>query len=300
MGRSGSWFAVLLLLCLAPAAQAGAQSAQFRYQLGDFKVTALLDGTIDLGPGAYKGLPQDEIKALIGHSTVLKETGVETAVNAYLVDTGAHHILVDAGNASCYGWKLGGLEESLRAAGYKPDQIDTILITHLHGDHVCGLVKDGKPLFAKATVYAAEEEAAYWLDPQREGGTAAQARQSLAVYGKAFRTFRAGEQLLPGLTIVPAHGHTPGHTAYLFQSQGQALLAFGDIVHCGPVQFAHPEVSVVSDVDPAAAIASRQALFAKYADSDVLIAGSHLNFPGIGHLRKDGTGYVWLPLSAGK
>lgn len=300
MGRSGLWFAVLLLLGLTPAAEAGAQSAQFRYQLGDYKVTALLDGTIDLGIGAYKGLPQEAIKALAEKSGSLKGTDVETAVNAYLIDTGTHRILVDAGNASCYGWKLGGLEQSLRNAGYAPDQIDTILITHFHGDHVCGLVKDGKPLFAKATLYAANEEAAYWLDPQREGGTAAQARQSLAVYGKAFRTFHAGEQILPEVTIIPAHGHTPGHTAYLFQSKGHALLVFGDIVHCGPVQFAHPEVTVGSDINAAEALASRQALFAKYADSSVLIAGSHLAFPGLGHIRKDGAGYVWVPLSAGK
>ena len=267
----------------------------FRYAVGDFMVTALQDGTIDLPTGAYRGLPADQIQALSARAFVLSANGVPTSVNAYLVDTGAHRILVDAGNADCYGWKLGGLSANLRAAGYAPKDIDIVVLTHLHGDHICGLVADGKRLFPKAVVWAAAEEAAYWLDPNNKT-TPPQVRPAVALYGKDFRTFKAGGAIAPGLTIVPTHGHTPGHTAFLFESKGASLLVWGDIVHNHFVQFAHPEASVMSDVDAAQAVATRQALFAKLAVDNTAVAGAHLPFPGIGRLRQDGSGYQFVPI----
>jgi glyoxylase-like metal-dependent hydrolase (beta-lactamase superfamily II) len=101
------------------------------------------------------------------------------------------------------------------------------------------------------------------------------------------------------MTIVPAPGHTPGHTAFRFESKGAALLVFGDIVHNSFVQFAHPEVSVMSDTDRAQAIATRQELFAKAAAENTPVAGAHVPFPGIGLLRKDGNGYVFVPVEFG-
>jgi glyoxylase-like metal-dependent hydrolase (beta-lactamase superfamily II) len=298
MKRSGLLIAFCLIV-LAPAALADAAPGYARTTVGAFKVTALRDGSIDLVLDAYKGLPAAEIKALAERSGELKSSGLPTSVNAYLVDTGAHKILVDAGNAHCYGWALGGLEGNLRAAGYRPEQIDLVLLTHLHGDHVCGLVQDGKKLFPNATIYAAQEEADAWLeDAPQTDITAKQARETLALYGKAFHTFHTGAQLAPGVTIVPAHGHTAGHTAYRFRSKGQSLLVWGDIVHCPPVQFLHPEVSVRSDTAPAEAIATRQALFAQTAKDDTLVAGAHLPFPGLGHLRREGDGYAWVALPA--
>jgi glyoxylase-like metal-dependent hydrolase (beta-lactamase superfamily II) len=267
----------------------------FRYALGDFMVTALQDGSIDLPASAYQGLRADKIEALTKRAFALSANGVPTSVNAYLIDTGAHHILVDAGNADCYGWKLGGLTANLKAAGYEPKDIDIVVLTHLHGDHVCGLAAGGNRLFPKATVWAAAEEAAYWLD-EKNKATPPKARAALALYGKDFRTFKPSDAIAPGMTIVPAHGHTPGHTAFLFESKGAALLVFGDIVHNHFVQFAHPEVSVMSDANRAEAIATRQTIFAKAAADNTAVAGGHLPFPGIGRLIKDGDGYVFAPV----
>lgn len=291
----------IYIVCLALAVGAAAPRAEqapgyFRYAVGDFIVTALQDGTIDLKTGSYQGLPPEQVNALIARSFLLKTTGVQTSVNAYLVDTGAHRILVDAGNANCYGWKLGGLSANLRSAGYTPDEIDIIVLTHLHGDHVCGLATaDGKRLFPKATVWAAEEEVQYWQNDKR----APFVQTAMALYGTAFRTFKSGDTIAPGMRIVPAHGHTPGHTAFLFESGNASFLAWGDIVHCPPVQFLHPEVSIGSDFDRKEAVATRQALFERLAKDGTLIAGSHLSFPGIGHIRKDGDGYVWVPVEFG-
>jgi glyoxylase-like metal-dependent hydrolase (beta-lactamase superfamily II) len=294
-------FCLTLGLMLLPM-QAGRHDTQapgwFRYAVGDFRVTALQDGMIDLPPGGFSGLPAEQIQALSARSFSISEKGVPTSVNAYLVDTGTHRVLMDAGNADCYGWKLGGLAANLKAAGYAPGDVDIVVLTHLHGDHVCGLAANGKRLFPNATVWAAANEAAYWLDPANTA-TPKAARAALALYGKQFHTFKPGEAIAPGLTIVPTPGHTPGHTSFLVVSKGAALLVWGDIVHNFFVQFAHPEVSVMSDYDKAAAVATRQALFAKLAAENTAVAGAHLPFPGIGRLRADGAGYVFVPVAFG-
>jgi glyoxylase-like metal-dependent hydrolase (beta-lactamase superfamily II) len=286
----------LLFALPSPAGRHDTQApGWFRYAVGDFTVTALQDGIINLPPGGFKGIPAEQIQTLSERAFSYSAKGVPTSVNAYLVDTGAHRILVDAGNADCYGWKLGGLAANLKASGYTPDNIDIVVLTHLHGDHVCGLVEGGKKLFPKAVVWADAKETAYWLDAQNKA-TPAGARTAVALYGKDFRTFKPGDAIAPGMTIVPTPGHTPGHTAFRFESKGAVLLMFGDIVHNPFVQFAYPEVSVMSDFDRAQAIATRQALFAKAAAENTAVAGSHVAFPGIGRLRKDGTGYVFVPV----
>ncbi len=286
------------LLFALPSA-AGSHDTQvpgwFRYAVGDFTVTALQDGEINLPPSSFQGIPADQIQALSARAFSYSDKGVPTSVNAYLVDTGAHRILVDAGNAECYGWKLGALAANLKASGYAPNDIDIIVLTHMHGDHVCGLVENGKKLFPKASVWADAKEAAYWLDDKNKA-TPAGARAAVALYGKDFHTFKPGDVIAAGMTIVPAPGHTPGHTAFRFESKGAVLLVFGDIVHNSFVQFAHPDVSVMSDTDRVQAIATRQALFAKVAAENTPVAGAHVPFPGIGRLRKDGNGYVFVPV----
>lgn len=294
---------LLLALPLYAARHNTQVAGWYRYALGDVLVTALQDGTVDLPTNGLHGLPADEIEALAAQGFVGDGKNMLTSFNSYLVDTGTHRILVDAGNADCYGWKLGGLAANLQAAGYAPEDIDIIVLTHLHGDHVCGLEHQGKRVFPKAVVWAAQEEAAYWLDAKIEAAAPpmarsnfAQVRKATAVYGKDFRTFKAGNMIVPGMTIVPVHGHTPGQTAFLFESKGRKLLIWGDIVHCHLVQFAHPEVSIGSDNDPAEAIATRKALFAKLAEDGTAIAGAHLPFPGIGKVRKNGNGYAFAPV----
>jgi glyoxylase-like metal-dependent hydrolase (beta-lactamase superfamily II) len=286
-------------LLFALPSSAGGHDTQvpgwFRYTVGDFTVTALQDGVIALPPGGFQGIAAEQIQALSARAFSFSDKGVPTSVNAYLVDTGAHRILVDAGNADCYGWKLGALAANLKASGYAPNDIDIVVLTHLHGDHICGLIENGKKLFPKAAVWADAKEATNWLDDKNKS-TPAGARAAVALYGKDFHTFKPGDVIASGMTIVPAPGHTPGHTAFRFESKGASLLAFGDIVHNSFVQFAHPEVSVMSDTDRAQAIATRQELFAKAAAENTVLAGSHVPFPGIIRLRKDGNGYVFVPV----
>ena len=279
----------------------------YRTEVGAFEVTALFDGFFITNPGGLKGIAPADIAPLFERAFTGDGKRVVLSVNAFLVHTGDHLVLVDTGTAQCFGPGLGKVPGNLAASGYKPEDIDTVLITHAHGDHYCGLkTADGRRAYPNATVWLAEEEAAYWLSEKVAAAQPADARDAFdharkvfALYQAdgAFRTFKSGETILPGVTAIGAHGHTPGHTTFLFQSQGQSFLAVGDIVHVHEVQFARPDVVEVFDNDAKAAVAARQALFAQLAANRWEIGAAHLPFPGIGHLRRDGAAYAFVPLS---
>lgn len=279
----------------------------YRTMVGAFEVTALFDGFIIGDSGSLKGIKPAALPPLFARAFTGDGKKVVLSVNAFLVHTGDHLVLVDTGTAQCFGPGLGQISVNLAAAGYKAEDVDTILLTHAHGDHYCGLASaDGKRAYPNATVWLAEEEAAYWLSesvaasqPKDQQQSFANARKVFALYqtAGAFRTFKSGEAILPGVTAIGAHGHTPGHTTFLFQSQGQNFLAVGDILHVHEVQFTHPEVVEPYDADPKAAVAVRKELFAKLSANRWEIGAAHLPFPGIGHLRKDGTAYVFVPLA---
>lgn len=302
--------AALLAGGASPAlATAPAQTAQapgfHRMALGDFIVTALYDGYVDLDPAILSGASAQDIQALLASMFVPVEPGMQTAVNGYVVQNGKQVVLVDTGAGPCMGPTAGGLAGNLRAAGFQPEQVDAVLLTHLHPDHACGLLTpEGAALFPNADVYAARAETDFWLS----AAVAAQApadvqpffkmsRDAAAPYqatGK-FLTYQPGEALLPGVRAVPTPGHTPGHTSYLFTSGRQSLLVWGDIVHSHAVQFARPEVAIEFDVDSAQAVASRKKIFAEAVRGQLWVAGAHLPFPGLGHVRADGQGYAWVP-----
>jgi glyoxylase-like metal-dependent hydrolase (beta-lactamase superfamily II) len=180
------------------------------------------------------------------------------------------------------------------------------MITHMHGDHVCGLSANGVRLYPNATVYVAEEEVAYWLSPPNTPNGPTEKRKDNARSGVgpyqaagAFKTFKPGAVLFPGVTAMDTRGHTPGHISYLFESGGQAFLAMGDIVHVQAVQFAHPEVTIDYDTDQKAALPARMALFPTLVQKRWMFGATHLQFPGMGHIRKDGKAYTYVPVEYG-
>ncbi|GLK88018.1 MBL fold metallo-hydrolase [Pseudomonas turukhanskensis] len=311
-------FAPLLVLgaSLAPLAAQATPPAQLKTQapgyqrlaVGDYEVTALFDGYNDLGPTLLKGLSQKEIHALLARKNITG-AGVQTAFNAFLINTGKNLVLVDTGAGHCIGATAGGLPAAIRAAGYSPEQVDTILLTHMHLDHVCGLVDDkGAAVFANAVVYAAQAEADFWLSksnlekaPEEAKGYFKIAQNSTAPYVTAGRlkTFGLGEAPLAGVSTVNLAGHTPGSTGYQFTSNGQSILFMGDIIHSFAVQFAHPEVSIGFDNDSSKAIAARKKLFTQVAHDNIWVAAAHLPFPAIGHIRVEGKGFAWVPVEYG-
>jgi glyoxylase-like metal-dependent hydrolase (beta-lactamase superfamily II) len=199
------------------------------------------------------------------------------------------------------------LVRSLRSAGYTPEEVDLVLVTHLHADHVGGLTtQDGKRIFPNAEVYVAKAESDFWLSPEiaarapKDAQRFFQSAQAIAapyIEAGKWHTFSGSEPIVDGMQLVPLPGHTPGHTGYEFSSKGQKILFWGDIVHAQRVQLQHPEVTVVFDIDPIAAAATRNQLLPKLAREDVVIAGPHMLFPGLGRLHREGSGYSWTPVA---
>jgi glyoxylase-like metal-dependent hydrolase (beta-lactamase superfamily II) len=200
--------------------------------------------------------------------------------------------------------------QNMKAAGYEPDQVDMVLITHMHPDHIGGLSDAaGKPIFQKAQVVVSQLESDFWMSQKVADAAPAQAqsrfkmaRDIAAPYqaGGQWKTFVKDTELVPGIKPVTAVGHTPGHTAFAVESEGQKLLIWGDLVHAHAVQFAKPGVSIDFDVDQKQAVETRLRIMKEVAAGKSLVAGMHLPFPGIGHVRADGEdSYSWVPIVFG-
>jgi len=277
----------------------------YRTMIGDFEVTALNDGIFGIETKLLQHTSQKEIEKGMDAAFVAKGDKVPTSVNAFLVNTGTQLVLIDTGVAKAFGPTLGFAIENLKAAGYDPAQVDVVLITHMHGDHVNGLVTaDGKMVFPNAQVMVTKPEAGFWMNKEQEAKAPEgmkpffkMANGAAAPYVAAgkWKTFEPNAEPVPGIKAM-ATGHTPGHTSYVVESKGQKLIVLGDVIHVGAVQFGNPDVSIGYDVDDKTAIASRKKLFADAAKNKTLLAGAHLAFPGLGHVRAQGKGYTWVPV----
>jgi glyoxylase-like metal-dependent hydrolase (beta-lactamase superfamily II) len=304
--------AAITLMGFTSLAQAEAPKVQtqvpgyYRMMLGQFEITALYDGAIELDTKLLHNTTTTELNKLLARMFV-GNPKMQTAVNAYLINTGKNLVLVDAGAAKLFGPGLGFILQNMKAAGYDPSQVDTVVITHLHPDHVGGITTaDGTPLFPKAKILVAKEDNDFWLSqktadasPEAMQPFFKMARDAAAPYlkGNQWQSFSEGSVLVPGIQAVKANGHTPGHTAFAVESEGQKLLIWGDLVHAHAVQFARPDVSIEFDIDQKQAIATRKSIFKTMAISKSLVAGMHLPFPGIGHVRWDGKeSYSWVPI----
>ncbi|HEU4842921.1 MAG TPA: MBL fold metallo-hydrolase [Burkholderiaceae bacterium] len=287
----------------APLAKAAAPG-YFRFMLGSFEVTALSDGTVDLPVEQLLSEKPAATRAALARAYLA--TPLETSVNAYLINTGSKLVLIDTGAAGLFGPTLGKLLVNLKAAGYDAAQVDEVYLSHLHPDHVGGLLAGGAAAFPNALVRADRRDTDFWLSqakmdqaPAASKGFFQGAMGALQPYqatGK-LQPFAGKTELTPGISAVPNYGHTPGHTVYAVTSEGKTLLLIGDMIHVGAVQFDKPGVTIAYDSDRQGAAAARQAVFGQAARDGVMIGASHLAFPGLGHLRASGKGYVWLPLN---
>lgn len=281
----------------------------FRYMVGDFEVTALYDGYLSIGTPIYQAfspLSKQELDDLISGQfrPMMADGGVQTAVSAYLINTGKNLILLDAGSGNVFDDKVGKLVESLRAAGYKPEQVDTIIPTHLHFDHFSGVTVDGKAVFPNATLYIANQEKAFWFDtpiakmPEHVQKYAQWTRDAVKPYADAGKVFyyNLGDEVVANVKSVPATGHTPGHGGFEVTSGDAKIFVWGDLLHNHAIQLPEPNVAAEFDVNAEGARSSRSSLLSMVAERKLLVAGAHLPFPGIGHIVKAERGFSWIPV----
>lgn len=299
---------LLLLLTLLMPMAAMAQSAMKPVpvkaphleplRMGKMKVWTIRDGQLSLDGSLLKGIDPADTRRMLGG----KEAAL-TPVNAYLVQLKGKTVLVDTGLGKNPEADSGHLLEQLEAAGVAPSDVDLIVITHFHFDHIGGLLKaDGTRTFPKATLLVPRSEEAFWIQdsaklPERLKERVPMLKATLGTYKQAgaFRAFEDGEELAPGVRAVAAQGHTGGHTIYAFASDGQELWCLGDLIHFGAVQFERPEVGVSFDSNGPEAVQIRQVLFRMAAQKKVVLAGAHL--PELVRIEAKGTGYVAVPIS---
>jgi glyoxylase-like metal-dependent hydrolase (beta-lactamase superfamily II) len=281
------------------------QTSDYRMTLGDINIIALSDGSVPQNlEKLLTNVDSGEVKVLTEQN--FQSPIVEASVNAYLIEIEDKLILVDAGTSELYGPSLGFLPGSIIKAGYKPEEIDAILITHIHTDHTGGLVTNGEITFPNAKVYISKKEFDFWMSPSNYLNTSerlkpyyeqAHLKIKPVIEAGKIRTFDYGNELFPGITPIASPGHTPGHTFYRVTSQGESIVFWGDILHSAAVQFANPDVTIIYDVDPTEAAKARKNAFEDAAAKEYWIAGDHLSFPGIGHIRKIDNGYRWYPIN---
>jgi len=291
---------MFMLLALLPLGLTAQDSKGFQtFHVGAAEVTALQDGWLNLAPSLLKGIDEAGIKQLLGSAAP-----VQTTVNAFVVRIGKHTILIDAGSkGDAYGGSMGHLLPKMQQAGIDPASIETVLLTHMHFDHVSNLLTaDGKRAFPNATVRMAKAEYDYWLDPLATSPDRQQSREMLktvlAPYevAGACKPFAPGEEPFPGVTALTQSGHTPGHTVYKIGKGKDAVWFIGDLIHFGGVQFPRPQVTVAFDTDSAKAMVNRVEVFREVEKQGAVIAGAHLAFPGMERLATKGSGYDWVPL----
>lgn len=294
------------LSATAAAPQVRTQGPGFyRLMLGDFEVTALLDGT--------HPFPVDTVMTDVAKNEVAQDLmrddltmPIQGSINAFLINTGSKLILIDTGAGVLYGNCCGHLLANLRAAGYQPEDVDEVLLTHLHKDHVGGVILDGKMAFPNAVLRVSQNDADYWFDPTNKAKSPGflssffdSAIASVAPYQSAgrFKTFNGNQELEPGIWALATPGHTPGHTSYVIQSGTQTLLVWGDIIHVASIQLQDPMASVEYDTDAQAAQRSRRAMLLLAASKHLLVGAAHISFPGLGHIRASGSSYEWIPVN---
>ena len=315
--RNSMYFAATLLAALATfvavpnAAVAAAPQRHdqvpgfYRLKVGDLEVTSVFDGSAVFDLNWLTGIKptMDQVEKALHQDSHLLDTGNA----AFVVNTGKELILVDAGAGTWFGGgAFGRLVGSLRSAGYAPEEVDRVLVTHMHSDHIGGLTtQDGKRVFPNAEIFVSKAESDFWLSPEiadkapKDVQAFFQAAQAIsAPYIKAgkWHTFRDSDAIMEGVKLVALHGHTPGHTGYEFTSQGHRILFWGDIIHDELVQLCHADITVVFDIDHPAAVAMRSQLFPTLLLEGAMIAGPHMPFPGMGRLLKEADGYVWAPV----
>jgi glyoxylase-like metal-dependent hydrolase (beta-lactamase superfamily II) len=275
-----------------------------RFKLGKLDIVTLLDGTIQLdGPHPIFGQNQSvEAVAELAKANFLPPSRMEISFMPVLVNNGKEVVLFDAGNGDLRKERAGSLANALDKAGYSADQIDVVAMTHLHPDHIGGLMQGGKPVFPNARYIVGETEYQFWSsDAALAGGAkdSAELVRSHAVPLAEKMTFIKGEaQVIEGVTSVETFGHTPGHMSYLIESDGQSLMLWGDVANHYVLSIQRPDWHVVFDADKEKAAQTRKSLLDRVATDRIMVTGYHMPFPALGFIKKTpDNSYRWVAAS---
>ncbi|MBI4184726.1 MAG: MBL fold metallo-hydrolase [Proteobacteria bacterium] len=280
-----------------------AHPTHYRFKLGAFEITTIWDGAVGLaGPHPIFGndQPAAEVQKLAEEARLPKDR-MAISFTPVMVNTGRELVMFDSGNGAGRRPNAGRLAASLGSAGFSPDQVDVVVVTHCHGDHIGGLMEGGKPLFANARYVIGRVEYDFWSARERADGpvaTNAKLVQSNVVPLAPKMTFLEPEgEVAGGIRAVGAYGHTPGHMAFHLESEGKRFLIWADTSNHYVASVGRPDWHVSFDMDKAMAVATRRRILDMAATDRLPVTGYHMPFPAVGFVERKDTGYRWLPAS---
>ena len=304
LGAGLSASAMLGETALAKAPKQGTQPAYFyRFPLGDAEVTVVSDGQLPLGPpkGTFIGVPDDDVKKMLTDNFLSAEN-VVLEQNSPIVNTGDKLILFDTGmgTAKNFGPTTGRQQKSMKEAGIKPEDIDAVVFSHAHIDHIGGVVDiDGHVLFPNAQYYIAQSDGDLWTYERKADGPlkdfVIHARKNLLPVRDRIVFFKDGEEFLPGVQAIAAPGHTVGHTIFMVTSNGKSYAYLGDLSHHPILLLEKPRMQFSYDTDQAQAAETRVKLLDMLAANKVAVMAYHYAWPGLGHIAKTGEGFHYYP-----
>ncbi|MDR1199267.1 MAG: MBL fold metallo-hydrolase [Prevotellaceae bacterium] len=253
----------------------------FKFAVGSFEVITLSEGQQKSGSSILIDATSEMIDKYAPDGTF------PSACNAFLLKTPDKTILIDAGFGR-------NLFENLKSQNVTAEEVDIVLLTHMHGDHIGGLLHNGKIAFPNAQLYIAQLEHDYWMNIDSRRGE--QAQNVIKAYKDKFQLFapvdlqNSTNELLSGISAIAAYGHTPGHTAYLLKSENSQFLIWGDLTHAMAIQMPHPEIAVTYDVNPEDAVMARKKILEYVAKNRIPVAGMHIAFPAMGNVTEGANG----------
>lgn len=283
-------------------------AAIYHFKVGDLNAMVVSDGTLSFPASFF--VPKADPNAV---SAVLTEHFLSTEdvfahVNALYIETEEHKVLIDTGAGNAFGATAGHLLENLETAGIAAPDIDTVILTHAHPDHIGGILDaEGQMRLPNAQFYISQAESDFWLadtveipksllDEERRNGVIATAKENLSAIRDRTTLFAMGDEVIPHIKAVDSAGHTPGQASFLISSAEDSLLSTGDVFFSDPLNLENPDWEVAFDGDPEQGIVTRRALLESVTAERRLLLVPHMPFPGLGHVRTQKDAYGWEPI----